>query len=185
MNDNALPKEASHFLRRLRWALSALPSQDKDEIVTEIRSHLEDKLSSGREVSESLAAFGLPETLARSYILEHERSVAIATNRLTHVVPALLRRAATSLTAFVATVSLALAWLPAILFSLVAMMKIFDPAHIGLWRSDTEFYLGFNDRPDLATDVLGLGIYPLTLLIIAIAVVVTRWLGLLALRRQP
>ena len=183
MTDPTLGAEATRYLRRFRWALSDLPESERDEIAAELSGHIGERVDEGAKLSEVLAALGPAEDYARAFITERKASVAIATRSLPNLISALVVRAGSSITSLISVVGLAAVWMVAFVLLVVAVMKIFDPAHIGLWQSETEFYFGFHTRPDEASELLGLWLFPTAIAFALGAAYATRLAALFVLRR--
>lgn len=62
-------QDRDRFLLRLAGALRRLKVADADEIVADVRGHIEESAES-RSLDETLIALGEPEALARAYALE-------------------------------------------------------------------------------------------------------------------
>lgn len=71
-----LPAEAERFLEGLRGALAALPAAERDDIVAEIRSHLEERAERGEP--DLVGAFGPAEAYAATFLQERNLSGALA-----------------------------------------------------------------------------------------------------------
>lgn len=71
-----LPAAAERYLRDLERALSSLPSEDRAEIVAEIRAHLLDRAAAAADPA---AAFGSPVEYAACFV--QERALAGALGR--------------------------------------------------------------------------------------------------------
>ncbi len=68
--------DIQQYLRRLRAGLGSLPADERDEIVAELRSHIEERVAQGqRSVLDDL---GSPEDYATSFVAEHALSGALA-----------------------------------------------------------------------------------------------------------
>jgi hypothetical protein len=95
---------------------------------------------------------------------------------------AVLRRAhrsAVALSAFVVLVGLGA--VTALIVS-VAVMKVFDPVHAGLWMSETQQFIGVIDDPSAAREILGNWVFVIAAGVCAVAWVVGRLTLLWAVR---
>lgn len=171
------------YARRLSWALSALPAADRDSIVAEVRSHVLDRVEAGASVEDALAALGPPETYAREFHDAYTVARAIATRRTPFLFSALLHGAARSVVTAGVGLVLILLWLFTALIAYTAVLKISDPAHVGLWRGQHFFFIGIIDDPSTGRELLGAWLMPLAILCIVIAWLITRALAVWALRR--
>ncbi|HWA89358.1 MAG TPA: hypothetical protein VG889_04945 [Rhizomicrobium sp.] len=161
------PKEA--WLRRLRWALAALPDPERDDIVAEIRAHLDEREREGGGIADALTQLGPADEYARGFIEARELTGAAASQQPGAMLSAIVRRAHRSIVAlgaFLTVVALAGA---AFLAVLTALVKIGDPAHAGLWRGQSQFFIGVIDDPATSQELLGNWIYPLAALAVAAA----------------
>lgn len=68
MNSHAQDVDA--YLSRLRAGLRRIDAAEREEIVQEIRDHITDAASAGREAPEILASLGPTDQLARAYLLD-------------------------------------------------------------------------------------------------------------------
>lgn len=71
-----LPEEGERYLRRLRGGLSSLASDEREEIVEEVRAHLAGRYAVGR--TDVLDAFGSAEDYAAQFVEEHMLTGAVA-----------------------------------------------------------------------------------------------------------
>lgn len=148
------------WLRRLAWALHALPAKDRDDIVRETCSHIEERIVQGVSEPQILASLGNADDYAQSFLDEFELSQALGSRKL----PAMTRVAARWIHRSIA-VAAAFTWVSLLgLFAagvvLTAVMHFLDPAHWGLWVSSHMLLIGHVDDPSEARELLGAGIYP-------------------------
>jgi uncharacterized membrane protein len=68
---NSDQQHVDAYLSKLRTSLGRLDDGEREEIVREIRDHIADARSAGRDIAEILAALGPADQLARAYTLEH------------------------------------------------------------------------------------------------------------------
>jgi uncharacterized membrane protein len=172
------------YLRRLGWALASLPERDRDEIVEETRGHVLERLDQGAPLEATLAGFGPPEVYAARFIDEMEIVGALASQKGSTLLAAVLKRAHRSLAAFGAGATVLVLAAVSISLTLTALMKPLDPAHVGLWTSARgSLVIGSVSDPAGYTEHLGFAIYPLALASLAGAWFLGRLILVGALRR--
>lgn len=171
------------YLRKLRWALSALPDADRDAIVTETRSHLLDRIDAGASADQAVAALGDAEFYARDFLNAYTISAAISSRKLSQLLRALLHNIVRSAAVALAGIVIFIAWAIAIAGVHLSILKLFDPAHIGLWRGENFFFIGVIDDPSTGQELLGPWLPALALLFVVLAWALTHVLALWALRR--
>jgi hypothetical protein len=176
------PKLAE-YARRLRWALAALPEADRDGIVTEMRSHVLDRVDAGATVNEALAALGTPDEYAREFRESYTVASALSLRRTSRMLHALVQGAARSAGAVGACVTIVIVWAAALLVAYTALLKVGDPGHVGLWRGERFFFIGIIDDPSTGTELLGPWITPLALVCVVAAWLITRSIAVWALKR--
>jgi uncharacterized membrane protein len=170
------------YIRRLRWSLASLPADERDDLVAEARSHLQDKLERGARIEEAIDGLGAPEDFARAFISERALVSALGTRDSMDLLAALGQRATRNARALFATMSCVLVWVLAIMICAVATAKIFDPIHVGLWTGEGQFFLGAIDDAARGHEALGLWIFPIAFLALFLARFVSRALSVWALR---
>ena len=177
-------REMESYLKQLRTSLRALPADQVDDIVREIRSHLIDSAGTnaagdGRQMNEAIARLGDPAALASTYVMDHLALNAQATRS-----PLLLLRlvslwATRSFEGIVALVLAVFGYAIALIGLGCALLKPFTPDRIGLWvervpPDDYSFQLGrVAVPPSDAHEVLGWYIVPLGLIVGALAFTAT------------
>lgn len=175
------PVEA--WLRRLHWALQPMPSPAREEIVSETRAHLVERLESGADAAELLDGFGPPDVYARQFLDEMELAHALGEQKSADLLAVIGRRVHRSLIAALAfALVVALAGLSLAAFATL-LYEITDPIHSGLWRGSNQFFIGVIDDPGTARDLLGPLIWPAALAVIALSWVLGRAVLLAAARR--
>lgn len=171
------------WLRRLAWALAAMPAPQRDDIVAEARAHLEERAADGRSAIDALAGFGPAEDYARPFLDEMELTAALGSQKSGDLLGAVARRVHRSLVAAgAAVVLLTLALIALAAISLV-IMKLQDPVHAGLWVGPGQQFIGTIDDPAQARELLGLWLYPLAAASLALAWLIGRLVLLWAVRR--
>lgn len=183
MNTQADHPKLAEYARKLRWALAALPEADRDGIVAEMRSHVLDRVDAGASVDDALAALGPPDEYAREFRESYTVASALSSRRTTHLLRALTQGAARSFGAIAAFVVIVITWAAAVLVAYTALLKVSDPAHVGLWRGENFFFIGIIDDPSTGAELLGPWITPLALVCVIAAWLITRFLAVWALKR--
>jgi hypothetical protein len=169
-------REIDTYLKRLRSALRALPGEQADDIVREIRSHLVESVTrdggaDSELVTEAIARLGDPATLANAYVMDQLALRAEETRS-----PILLLRlvgawATRSCAGVVALLLAVLGYSIALVGLGCALLKPFTPERIGLWiervpPDDWSIQLGrVSGPPANAHEVLGWYIIPLGLIV--------------------
>lgn len=179
MDDIEQHADLKIYLRRLRWALAALPERDRDEVVEETRLHVLERVESGRPLEQVLAALGPAPAYAQSFLDEMEISGVLASQRSGAMLRVVARRAQRSLVAAAALAVVLLLAASAALTLSVAVFEIGDPVHTGLWVSQDQTFIGVIDDPSSARELLGGWIFVLA----AVNALLAWWLGRLVLLR--
>lgn len=180
MNDD--PIEIQEWLRRLKWALTAIPEPERDDILEETRAHLNEAIGSGKAPAEALAGFGLAEDYAHGFVQEMELAGALGSRRTGEMLSVVGRRVSHNGIAAVAGFLLLMLGAGAFVAALMLVLKLSDPAHTGLWRGPHAFFIGRIDDPSTANDLLGYWLYPAAVATVAISWLVSRFVLLWALR---
>lgn len=183
MNTQADDPKLVEYARKLRWALAALPETDRDGIVTEMRSHVLDRVDAGATIDDALIALGSPDEYAREFREAYAVASALSSRRTGHMLHALVQGAARSLAAIAAFVAIVIVWAAAALVAYTAILKVSDPAHVGLWRGANFFFIGIIDDPSTGKELLGPWITPLALACVIAAWLITRSIAVWALKR--
>jgi len=163
------PSEIQNWLRRFKWSLAAIPSPERDDIVAEVAAHLHESLCAGKSPAAVLHQFGSPENYAPYFIDEIELSSALSSQHSGAMIAAVLNRVHRS--AIAAALGIALLFLGAIFFTALtaAFLKLWDPAHVGLWHHGRLFFIGKIDDPASARELLGFWLYPCAFVAIALS----------------
>ncbi len=180
------------YLSEVRAGLRGLPAEQVDEILRELRSHVEERAEErgGGEESmrASIAALGEPEQIAGQYLTQSLFSRTAATRSPVLMAQSLFHWATLSLQGFaVAFVSLLLYFIGGSCL-LMALLKPFRPDRVGVWKAPAGtpgghgLQLMLHGAPPAGEDLLGWWIVPLGLLLGLSIIVVTYRLDLLAIR---
>jgi uncharacterized membrane protein len=170
-----IESKSSKWLIQLGCALARLPEADRDEIVRETRSHIEERLAGGRSVEEVLSSFGEADRYARQFTEESEAHAALDCSRTTDLALFVLGRAHRH--AFAAGAVLLVAALSsfALLAFITIVLKIADPRHTGLWQGSDFTFLGVIDQPEAADELLGLWLFPVSAAVVLFVLVICRF----------
>ena len=170
------------YMRRLRWSLASLPADERDDIVAEARSHLQEKLERGARIEEAIDGLGAPEDFARAFITERALLSALGSRDSLGLLAVLAERSIRNARTISATAGCMVVWGLALVVCAVAAAKMGDPSHVGKWIGGRQFFLGAIDDPSKAHEVLGLWIFPITFLVLFLARLTSRGLSVWALR---
>ena len=180
MND---ANEIQDWLRRLSWSLAAIPSPEREDIVAEARAHIEEAIAQGQTPAAVLSGFGEPDEYARAFIDQMEVARAMGSQATSTMLATVTRRVHRSAVAALAAVVLFL--LAVVVFTAVsvALFKLGDPAHTGLWHGPHAFFIGRIDDPSKAKELLGNWLLPLAALACALSWLIGRFVLLWTLRQ--
>ena len=159
--------QIERYLLRLRTALGRMPDAEKAEILSDIRNHIEERLSDAASdhaaiVAETIAALGTPESLAASYQRERLLARATASAAPPLLLHATFQWALTGLRGFLALLMLLVGYSFGLGFTACALLKPFFPNQIGLWVDPPAFSLGYlSQAPHAGHELLGWWIIPI------------------------
>ncbi len=183
--------QVEHYLLRLRTALGRMPDAEKAEILSDIRNHIEERLSVAPDgqagiAAETLAALGAPETLAASFHRERLMARAVVSPAPSVMLRATFHWALTGVRGLLAFLALLLGYSLGLGLLLCAVLKPFLPSHVGLWLDPPAFSLGYFTAADhLKREILGWWIVPLGLAVGTLSMVWTTRLVQWLIRRRP
>jgi hypothetical protein len=157
------------YLLRFRLALTGVSASDKEELVSEIRSHIVERLEDpsvavSEVVDRTLTALGPPEVLAARYQTEGLLERASTTSSPALLLRATMRWAMTGIRGFFAFWLLFVGYFAGGALYLTAMLKPFLPNHVGLFWGPDEY--GFAVRvagQGPQRDLLGMWYCPVAL----------------------
>ena len=184
-----LPAIVETYLRALRKGLGNLPSEEREEILSDLRSliqeHADQASGDDAELQELLARLGPPEVLARTYRMERLLALAAKSSAPFAIANASLQWAITGVGGMLASFVLALGYLTALGFLFLGVMKTIFPANVGLWIPPGPYVFGSETFGALwpvppGQEILGWAFTPLCLAIALMLFVLTtrftRWL---------
>lgn len=154
----------SAYARKLRWSLSTLPEADREDIVSEMRSHVLDRIDAGVSIDDIFHGFGSPEQYARSFHDDFELSRALGSRSLVRMMRVLAYRVSRSAAAFFALLAMGCLGLFGAGVTVTALMRFIDPVHWGLWLSSHSLVFGYAGSPGGSRELLGAWIYPFAVL---------------------
>jgi len=121
-----------NYLRGLSKALRTFPDRDRDDIVAEIRAHLEHRSGEGK-LAEAMKSLGAPDECARSFIEEMKIQSAFADGGAVKTFGALLTLASRRATATAGLFVSLIFFLLAAGFAFTALAEIVVPDKAGFW----------------------------------------------------
>jgi hypothetical protein len=176
------------YLDELRRRLEALPEEERDEIVAELRGHVLD--SAGEQPAEEAVAavlerLGPAVDLAAQYVTQSALIGAERSRAPWTLLRGLAHVAGVSLAGFSALVGCVVGYALAACFVLAALRKPMAPDRVGLWQLGPDSFslvLGFGARP-AGVELLGWWIVPIGLVAGAFGFWITTQLGRWCVRR--
>lgn len=158
------------YLKRLKWALSPLPDDDRRDILQETRAHFVDRMAEGdprRAFEEVRRRLGPPETYAQAFLDNYQTTVAVADGSGTAMLPQVLRLAGRGVTALLGAGGFLLLYGVMAALLLVALLKPVFPTHVGFWYAPAEGVMGMGfvdaETAAVATEWLGYWLIPINL----------------------
>jgi hypothetical protein len=140
--------QIERYLLRLRTALGRMPEAEKAEILSDLRSHIEERIADAGTgqaeiAAETIAALGSPDALAESYHRERLMARATASAAPSLLLSATFQWALTGLRGFLAFLVLLFGYSVGLGFLACALLKPFLWNQIGLWLDPPAFSLGY------------------------------------------
>ncbi len=175
------------YARRLGWALSRLPSADREAIVAEVRSHLHQRHEQGEEALRSaFAAFGSPEEYARSFEDEFLLAEVEGASGAWPLVRTGARYATRNLAGLLGAFFFGLLYIVSIACLVVALVKPVLPQQTGLFVSERVFAFGIIDAVTAAEteELLGYWAIPLGLAGALLTYAAATWMLRLFLKKM-
>lgn len=163
------------YLGKLRVCLHDLGSEEVNDIIEELRSHILEKSTEHGElgagdVDAALEGLGKPEDLASEYVTDAALARAEVSRSPIQILASLFRWASLSVAGFFVLISSLVGYFLGAALVLCAVLKPIHPQSAGLWSfhdssGDLELSLrlGFGSAPAPGHDVLGWWIVPVGL----------------------
>jgi hypothetical protein len=145
------------YVKALSRGLSGMAGRDREDILAEIRAHLEHRAGEDR-LDEAMASLGAPEACARGFLDELKLQAAFADAGPAKTLGALLALASRRATAAAGLFVSGVFFLLAFGFAAVGVMEVVSPDKTGLWvdaASDTYVFGSLLEAPPTARELLG------------------------------
>lgn len=177
------------YLKRLDRGLRPLPHDDRASIITEIKSHIFDRMAEPNAMTDDiLENLGAPDELARIYVEQYKLEDALARSADLSLLLTVLQFAGRSLVAFCTVATALTAYLFGLCFLWVAAIKLVFPHNVGFWWDATTFSLGAFDKAPGPHEIMGYWIIPFSILSAIVCYLLGRTLmrfgGRLLLRKK-
>lgn len=189
MNDLSpdLKKVLEEYLHHLGEILKSLPQDEREEIVLEIKGHIEDKLSRSIRGGSSIDSLknildrlGKPEDYAYEFVTDYLLNKGIERRKISMVFKGLLRWGCNTLVGFFYSLFFFAAYLISVSFVIIGIMKPILPEKVGFFLRNGKFenfglIMGVTNDPNVQ-EVLGYWLIPIALIIGILGFFVTSWL---------
>ncbi len=170
------------WLGYLEQVLSPLPAPERDDIISEARAHLEERVSAGLSATSALAGFGKAETYARAFLDDHALTHALDSKLALTMAGTLFQVAGQSLIATIGLIAFLVFGVTTIAAIACILLKIAQPQMVGAWWGPGYFALGAVTDPPKAPEMLGGWVYPILIVIAIIDAWLARFSLVLALK---
>ena len=176
-----------NYLQKLKEVLRPLPEKEKDEIILEIKGHIQDRMtqfSQGEADTEALKnaliRLGRPEEYAFEFVTDYLLSKGIERKKAAMIFQGLLRWGCNTLVGFFYSLFFFASYLISVSFVIIGIMKPIFPGKVGFFLRNGRFenfglIMGVTDNPNLQ-EVLGYWIIPVALVIGIAWFFATTWL---------
>jgi hypothetical protein len=188
MNRPSQDPAVERYLERVRASLRGMRAPEVDEIVLELRGHIEERVGPGRDTETALRALGDPEELARQYRSDHVATRAECGGSPIVILHSLLllRRGRFKGWAPLALAAFGYAW--ALALGGAAIEKVLSPRDVGLWYRPGSLSLPRitvdGAGPPGTRELLGWWFVPAGIAACALLLFLTRQFGLWWIRRS-
>jgi uncharacterized membrane protein len=146
---------------RVRRVLAVLLADVREDLLDEVRSHIEERFAQGRlDLKDS---FGSPENYASRFVAEGALSAAVSRGNPLHVLTVLFGKARATAVAIFVVLPLAVLEIMAAALTLVGFLKPLSGSHVGLFLLQNGGFgaLGWVSDPASMHEVLGYAAMPL------------------------
>lgn len=177
-------KRIETYLKDLGQALRPLGDNDRADIVSEIRAHLEHRAGEGR-LDEALKSLGPPAQCARGFLEEMKIQSAFADGGATKSIGALFELASRRITAAAGLFVSGVFYLFAAAFVFVALTELVAPEAVGLWVDPSRdiFALGIVDvGENPPEELLGRWMFPVAAALAGLSLLAGQWLARVFIR---
>jgi uncharacterized protein len=176
------------YLLRFRMALGSTPDSEKNEIVSDIRCHISERIAESgitaeQALGQTLDALGSPESLAQVYRAEGLRNRAAAGFSPWLLLRATFAWAIAGIEGFLALLVVFTGYVSAISFLACAVSKPIFPDLVGMWVDPPLFTFGMHPGSHTPRELLGYWIIPVSLVAAVSLFVLTTKFGRWLLRR--
>lgn len=169
----------NRYMDALARGLQSLEAKDREDIIAEIRGHLEHRAGENR-LDEALKALGSPEACARGFLDELKLQAAFTDAGPAKTLGALFALASRRATAAAGLFVSGVFFLLALGFALTGVMEVVSPEQAGFWIDPAKHVYAFGtfDSPSpTAREVLGAWMIPVAALLAVLSFVVGQTLG--------
>jgi len=137
MDRPTIDPAVERYLERLRSRLRGMPASEVDEILRELRGHVEERVQSGTPLREVLQALGDPESVAAEYQTERVTARAECARSPLAILHGLmlLRRGSLAGWTVLGLTALVYAW--AFVLGGAAVEKLLSPRDVGIWVNES------------------------------------------------
>lgn len=174
------------YLGKLREVLKPLPGKEKEEIVLEIKGHIEERMaqSSGAEadaeaLKNALSRLGRPEEYGSEFVTDYLLSTGMERKKVWMVFKGLLRWGCNTLVGFFYSLFFFASYAISVSFVFVGIIKPIFPEQVGFFLragkiQNFGLIMGATNDPTMQ-EVLGYWIIPIALIIGIAWFLVTTW----------
>lgn len=157
-----------NYLARVRVALRGLPEGEIEDILRELRSHVEELAGAdGREVDGALGSLGDPVELAKTYRAERELVQAECSSSPLVILQGLRHASRSRLGRMTSTALYAFGYILVLTLWAGAIEKVFAPSRTGLWYTPGNLWsltlVTGGNQPPGARELLGWWLIPVAL----------------------
>ena len=180
-------KLLEEYLQELRGVLKPLPEKERDEIILEIKGHIQERIAQSSQaegdtevLKNALFRLGKPEEYAFEFVTDYLLSKGIERKKALMIFQGLLRWGCNTLVGFFYSLFFFVSYLISAGFVIIGIIKPIFPESVGFFLTEGRFegfgYMsGITQKPGVQ-EVLGYWVIPLALIIGLVWFFVTSWL---------
>ncbi len=174
------------YVQKLKEVLRPLPEKERDEIVLEIKGHIQERIaqSSGAQANtealkNALSRLGRPEEYGSEFVTDYLLSTGMERKKAWMIFKGLLRWGCNTLVGFFYSLFFFASYAISVSFVFVGIMKPIFPQRVGFFLEDGRFenfgfIIGMTNDPNMQ-EALGYWIIPLALVVGVVWFLLTTW----------